>query len=113
MSEARCMKPSTFATRKEQTAPVGKRLVSLGKSDRLHRVKGGDVRVVEMELFANLDRMVERFVKFPGQPLVALQDNSEPADRVTSLPPSRNRRISRPNTSAYLESLPEPAPRPV
>jgi hypothetical protein len=67
-SESRCFQPSTFATRTARyaTIPTGERLVSLGISELPRRLTGGDVEVVPVELFYDLDKPMRRFVKFVG-----------------------------------------------
>jgi hypothetical protein len=60
------------------------------------------------------DDRVEKYIKFRGRPLMALQDDSGPTEHVTKLPPIKGaRQLSRPKTSAYPESPADPPPRPI
>jgi hypothetical protein len=87
--------------------------MSLGPSEFTQRTKDGDVEVLEVELFADLDTGA-RYVLFPGAgALVALQDDGATRDAVTPLPPLRGRRFGRPSSSAFDPSPPEPPPSPV
>lgn len=108
-AEARAFRPSTFASRRGDASsrPQGRRLASLGKSDWQRHLPRGDTEVVEVELFVGVDHPVERFIKFPGQPLAALQDHSQRTERVTTLPPVKGRRLSRP-AGAHPASMPDP-----
>ena len=84
-----------------------------GVGDWPQRQPGGEIEVLEVEVFYNIDKPMERYVRFPGGPLTALQDNSAPAEQTIKLAPVKGRRLSRPKSSAFPDPLPEPPPRPV
>jgi hypothetical protein len=64
-----------------------------------------------VELYCNLDKPMDRCIRFLGQGIVPLQGDSEPGVQAPKLPPVRSgRRLSQPNASAFPEAHLEPPP---
>jgi len=110
---------SSFASRKAEAdraeaARAVPRLASLGQTEFRQRTKDGDVEVLAAELFVDVDRPMERFLRFdPRGQLIAMFQTSGNGDRVTDLGPVPGRRLSRPDSSAHLPAPADPPPRPV
>lgn len=107
----------TFDERKAATvAPnTQPRLVSLGPSEYVQRNKSGDLEVLNVELFCDVDRRTDFYVRLPGESqLIRLADSDQRRDAVTVLAPlpAGQRRFSRPE-SGRNPSPPDPAPVPI
>ena len=115
--DAHWFAPSTFASRQADadhanTTRSQPRLVSIGPSEFRQRTRDGDVEILDVELFIDLDHPANRYVRFAGSAsLHALQDDKR-TEQVTSLPPLPERRFRRP-AGSYDPSPPEPSPRQV
>lgn len=112
--ESKIFQPSTFASRKaDAPPPQGRRLVSLGQTECTRRLTGGEIEVIAVELFMDLDHPMEKYVRLPGQRLMALHDTSGPTEKVTKLGTIKDRRASRPITDTFPAAGPQPPPRPI
>ena len=112
--DARAFQPSSFASRAAVTRhhPTEQRLVSLGGSEFRQRTRDGGVEILEVEMFFDRDKPMDRYARFPGhQVLTPLQDNSRQTEEVTALPPIRGRKLHRPDSSAFEPALPDQPPR--
>lgn len=118
--EARCFEPSSFASRKAEAdaanaARSEPRLVSLGESDYVQRNRRtGQPEVITVKLYVDVDHPMNRYAEVPGHPALVPIHSTEPGGTQT-VPLGRvdGRRLSRPESSAYLPSPPDPEPRPV
>ena len=111
-AESKALQQSTFATRAAdavtQTEP---RLVSLGPSETAMRDDRGRLEIVPCEMFVNIDKRSERYVRFDGRPELHPLFSSDLRDTVTALPAARGR-LARPMGS-FPPADPDPPPRPV
>ena len=104
--DAKIFKPSNFASRKAEADAnnaklAERRLVSLGQSDYAQKnLRTGELEYFEVEIFADLDKPIDRWVKFPGpnSGLVPLQDYTVKDEVVRS---ALKRPFSRPQVSAF------------
>lgn len=114
--DARCFQPSSFATRKAQADAdkatlARRRLVSLGESTFPQRnLNTGELEAFDVELYADLDHPINRYVKFPGQTgLTPLQHDAAAAEQVTRH--TLKRPLGRPQVSAYTDTQLDDEPR--
>lgn len=112
--DSRIFQPSTFATRKAESAsrprPQGRRLVFVGTTEhRQNDIKTGRVEVVDVELYVDADNMARQFYRFP-RGVIQAADVDNRVDEVTPLGVFRRDRHPR---SGRADAVPEPAPRPV
>ncbi len=80
-ADAHWVAPSTFASRQADadhanTTRSQPRLVSIGRSEFRQRTRDGDVEILDVELFIDLDHPANGYVRFAGSAsLHALQDD--------------------------------------
>lgn len=118
--ESRCFQPSNFANRKAAADAANatrstERLASLGQSEYTQRDRQGNVHILPAEVFFDVDHPHRRFVKLEAYPdLIPMQDKDAVTEQVTTLPPLRSGKLSRPAVSGFSQDFREdPPPRPV